>query len=74
MNNKYLLCLCSSCLQNFQEADGYQLRRARFHQKTKDICTYCNSRYGYDYCLEPLEPIDLAEMPDDEEDFYDDCI
>lgn len=74
MDDKSLICLCAGCRQNFQEADGYRLRRARYPQETKDVCTYCQTRYGYDYILEPLEPIDLAEMPDDEEDFYDDCI
>lgn len=36
----------------FQDAGGYRLRRARFPQETKEICTYCQTQYGYDYYVE----------------------
>lgn len=49
MDDRYLMCLCPRCRQYFQDAGGYRLRRARFPQETKEICTYCQTQYGYDY-------------------------
>lgn len=54
MDDKNLVCLCCKCRQNFRDAGGYRLRRAVFPQEIKDICTYCQTRYGYDYYLEPI--------------------
>ena len=56
-----LMTLCPVCLHAFQDAkkaflrraDVHQLRRADVHQQTKDICTYCQSRYGFDYYVQP---------------------
>ena len=28
-------------------------RRADVHQQTKDVCTYCQTRYGFDYYVQP---------------------
>ena len=44
-----LMTLCPVCLHSFQDARKAFLRRADVHQQTKDICTYCQSRYGFDY-------------------------
>ena len=48
-----LMTLCPVCLHSFQDARKALLRRADVHQQTKDICTYCQSRYGFDYYVQP---------------------
>ena len=50
-----LMTLCPVCLHSFQDARKAFLRRADVHQQTKDICTYCQSRYGFDYYVQPAE-------------------
>ena len=30
------------------------LRRADLRQRTKDVCTYCQTRYGFDYYAQPM--------------------
>ena len=46
---KLILCLCSTCADNFCGTGAYYLRRIDPHQTAKDTCTYCNSRKGLDY-------------------------
>ncbi len=53
-NKQNLICLCPRCRQNFLAAHLYSLRRVQFPQEKKDTCTYCQTRYGYDYYVEPL--------------------
>lgn len=59
-NNAYkvdpasLMTLCPVCLHSFQDARKAFLRRADVHQQTKDICTYCQSRYGFDYYVQSV--------------------
>ena len=48
-----LMTLCPACLHSFQDARKAFLRRADIHQQTKDVCTYCQSRYGLDYYVQP---------------------
>ena len=48
-----LMTLCPVCLHSFQDARKAFLRRADVHQQTKDVCTYCQSRYGFDYYVQP---------------------
>lgn len=43
------LCLCSICAEQFFSSDVYQIRRVDKTQKIKSMCTYCNSRFGFDY-------------------------
>ena len=50
---KLILCLCSTCVDNFYGTGAYYLRRIDPHQTAKDTCTYCNQRKGYDYELVP---------------------
>ncbi len=58
-NNAYkvdpasLMTLCPVCLHSFQDARKAFLRRADVHQQTKDVCNYCQSRYGFDYYVQP---------------------
>ena len=48
-----LMTLCPACLHSFQDARKAFLRRADVHQQTKDVCTYCQSRYCFDYYVQP---------------------
>ena len=50
---KLILCLCSTCADNFCGTGAYSLRRIEPQQIEKDTCTYCNQRKGYDYELIP---------------------
>lgn len=43
-----LTTLCPICLDSFQGAKGVRVRRADPKQKIKDVCTYCQIRYGFD--------------------------
>lgn len=44
-----LTTLCAVCRGAFQSAKSVQLRRANPRQVNKDVCTYCQTRYGFDY-------------------------
>ena len=48
-----LTTLCPICLDSFQGAKGVRVRRAEPKQKIKDVCTYCQIRYGFDYYVQP---------------------
>ena len=50
---KLILCLCSTCADNFYGTGAYYLRRIDPNQMAEDTCTYCNQRKGYDYELIP---------------------
>lgn len=51
--NKLILCLCRTCAENFYGSGAFVLRRVNAEQTEKDICTYCNSRKGFDYEIFP---------------------
>ena len=53
VNTMSLITLCPVCLYSFRNARKSFLRRADVFQQTKDICTYCQSRYGFDYYVQP---------------------
>ena len=53
VNTASLMTLCPVCLHSFQDAKKAFLRRADVHQQTKDVCTYCQTRYGFDYYVQP---------------------
>ena len=44
-----LTTLCAVCRGAFLDAKGVRLRRADPRQLVKDVCTYCQTRYGFDY-------------------------
>ena len=44
-----LTTLCGVCRGAFLDAKGVHLRRADPRQLVKDVCTYCQTRYGFDY-------------------------
>ena len=47
LNTVSLITLCPVCLHSFQDARRTTLRRADLRQQTKDVCTYCQTRYGF---------------------------
>ena len=51
-----LTTLCPICLDSFQGAKGVRVRRADPKQKIKDVCTYCQTNFGYDYYIQPASP------------------
>ena len=52
-----LTTLCPICLDSFQGAKGVRVRRADPKQKIKDVCTYCQIRYGFDGERRPMNAI-----------------
>lgn len=57
-----ILCLCPACRQNFSDCGAYSIRRVSEWQETKDACTYCGTRLGYDYYVYPRRSIREALM------------
>ena len=51
-NTASLTTLCPICLYTFQDVKKAFLRRADVHQQTKDVCTYFQTRYGFDYYVQ----------------------
>ena len=51
-----LTTLCPICLDSFRGAKGVRVRRADPKQKIKDVCTYCQTNFGYDYYIQPTSP------------------
>ena len=49
-----LTTLCAVCRGAFLDAKGVRLRRADPGQLAKDVCTYCQTRYGFDYYVQPI--------------------
>ena len=49
-NNPMYMCLCSVCLNNFENTGSYRIEKGEY-QETKGSCDYCNRRYGYDYII-----------------------
>ena len=54
LNTVSLITLCPVCLHSFQDARRTTLRRANLRQQTKDVCTYCQTCYGFDYYAQPM--------------------
>ena len=53
LNTVSLITLCPVCLHSFQDAKRSSLRRTDLRQQSKEICTYCQTRYGFDYYVQP---------------------
>lgn len=51
-----LLTLCPVCLEAFRDVRGIRVRRADPYQPVKEPCTYCQTRFGYDYYIHPSSP------------------
>lgn len=50
------LCLCRICAGTFYNVHEYRIRRKDPYQFIKEPCTYCSSRYGYDFIITREEP------------------
>ena len=53
-NTASLITLRAACMHSFQDAKRATLRRADLRQRSKDTCTYCQTRYGFDYYVQPV--------------------
>lgn len=53
VNTASLMTLCPVCLHSFHNARKSFLRRADVNQQTKDVYTFCQTRYGFDYYIQP---------------------
>ncbi len=51
-----LTTLCPRCLDAFRNARGIRVRRADPRQTIKEPCTYCQTRFGFDYYIQPTSP------------------
>ena len=51
-NSSFELCLCGRCLADFKSIKEYKIERINIEQTEKDICTFCNTRMGFDYVIE----------------------
>lgn len=49
------LTLCPVCAQQFYSSGFHHIRRASAWQAERDICTYCNIRYGVDFLISRVE-------------------
>ena len=50
----------SEIARSFQDAKRSSLRRADLRQQSKEICTYCQTRYGFDYYVQPAAQRDSS--------------
>ena len=48
-----LIPLAPVGLHACQDAKKALRRRADVHRQIKDVCTYCQTRYGFDYYVQP---------------------
>jgi hypothetical protein len=44
---KEIITLCSTCYRDFRDNSTRRITRTK--KQTKETCTYCNCRMGYDY-------------------------
>lgn len=51
-----LTTLCPRCLNAFCNTRGIRVRRADPGQTVKEPCTYCQTRFGFDYYIQPTSP------------------
>lgn len=45
------LCLCPTCASAFYDIPSYKIKRKDPYQVNKELCTYCNSRLGFDFLI-----------------------
>lgn len=50
---KLILCLCSTCANNFYGTGAFVLKRVNPTAIEKDRCTYCGQRTGFDFEICP---------------------
>ena len=56
MNSKTeVMTLCYKCKSDYENTGDYYIRRVDPKQKTKEKCTKCPVKLGYDYEITPKE-------------------
>lgn len=50
---KSIRCLCPVCLSHFMETRAFQIMRIPSVDGSKDTCTICQTRLGFDYVVMP---------------------
>lgn len=51
-----LTTLCPRCLNAFCNTRDLRVHRADPGQTVKEPCTYCQTRFGFDYYIQPSSP------------------
>ena len=46
-----MMCLCGACACAFYNTPGNKIKRKNTKQQRRDICDFCNYRYGVDYLV-----------------------
>jgi hypothetical protein len=46
-----LLCLCAACVKQFYDSPEHKVRRMNPDQESKEACSYCSVRRGFDYIV-----------------------
>lgn len=50
-NHGNVYCLCPRCLSDVRYSDDIIVSRLDPFQSIKDICTFCNTEFGFDYLI-----------------------
>ena len=48
---RMMMCLCGACACAFYNTPGNKIKRKNTKQQRRDICDFCNYRYGFDYLV-----------------------
>lgn len=51
LTDEITLCLCPVCAPQFYNSKEHTIRRTNLTQTAKELCAYCQVRYGYDYTI-----------------------
>lgn len=46
-----MMCLCGACACAFYNTPGNRIKRKNSKQQRREICDFCNYRYGVDYLV-----------------------
>lgn len=53
----FLRCVCKVCLKSYFDTNAFNIKSATDWDSpelpSKDLCMYCQRRYGYDYYIFP---------------------
>ena len=51
LTDEITLCLCPICVAQFYNSKEHTIHRTDLTQTAKELCAYCQVRYGYDYTI-----------------------
>lgn len=46
-----IVTLCAKCAEEFFDCKRFEIKKVNTKQEVKEKCTYCNTRYGYDFAI-----------------------